>query len=196
MRTRLIAGTIAACMLLTAAPVVAQEDSPAPGTSAAPAASDGTDIVDLIPETIGGMIPEISVVRGSEHFDGLDAEDDLDAQQIASLEEFVSTLGASVEDMTSISAVTIDGEALSFMAGIQVEGADPQGLLTFYIETLITEMGEPYQELGEIGGKTATLIIDEAFEDGPPLYVYGSGSRVWLIVADENTVEELLASLP
>jgi len=102
MRTRLIAGTIAACMLLTAAPVVAQEDSPVPGTSAAPAPSDGTDIVDLIPETISGMIPEISVVRGSEHFDGLDPEDDLDAQQIASLEEFVTTLGASVEDMTSI----------------------------------------------------------------------------------------------
>jgi hypothetical protein len=196
MRTRLVVSTMAACMLLTAAPAVAQEDSPAPGTSTVPAASDDTDIVDLIPETIGGMIPEISIVRGSEHFDGLDLEDDLDAQQIASLEEFVSTLGASVEDMTSISAVTVEGEALSFMAGVQVEGADPEGLLTLYIETLITEMGQPYQELGEIGGKTATLIIDESLEDVPPLYVYGSGSRMWLIVADEDTVEELLVSLP
>ena len=183
-------------MLLSAAPVVAQDDSPVPETSAVPAASGDTDIVEFIPETIGGMIPEVTVVRGREHFDGLDPEDDFDAQQIASLDDFVSTLGAGVEDMTSVSAVTVDGEALSFMAGIQVAGADPEGMLTYYIETLIAEMGQPYQELGEIGGKTATLVIDESFEDDLPMYVYGSGPRVWLIVADEAIVEELLANLP
>jgi hypothetical protein len=195
-RPRLVAAAAAASLLLTATPVLAQEVSPSPVASAASSAAADADIFELLPEMIGGVPPETSVLRGMDHLDGLDPEDDGDAQEIASLESFVAPLGAGIEDMTSVSAVAVDGEALAFVAGIQVAGADPESLLAHYIETLIAEMGSPYQELGEIAGKTATLVVDEASEDQLPLYVYGSGPRVWLIVAGEATVEELLSQLP
>jgi hypothetical protein len=193
---RLLVSIAVAGLLLAPAPILAQDASPRPDAVARPSAAADVDIFELIPGTIGGLPPETSVVRGLEHFDGLDPEDELDAQQMASLQEFVATLGASIDDMTSISAVVVDGQSLSFVAGLQVAGAEPEALLTSYIETLIAEMGDPYQELGEIGGKTATLIIDGSFEDELPLYVYGSGPMVWLIVADEAVVEELLSQLP
>lgn len=196
MRVPLLAVTLAAGLVLVPASMLAQGTSPPPEVGPASPASTDVDIVELIPESIGGVPPEISILRGIDHLDGLDPEDELDAEEIASLQGFVATLGADIEDMTSVSAVAVDGEALFFVAGIQVAGADPETLLAHYIETLIAEMGDPYQELGEIGGRTATLVIDEATEDRLPLYVYGSGSTVWLIVAGEAIVAELLSQLP
>jgi hypothetical protein len=194
LRSRTLTFLAAATMTLSAAPVVAQDEAPSSAAPTAPVAL--VDIVDQLPTTLDGIAAETEVIRGLEHIDGFDPSVEADAEQIASLEEFVTSLGASVEDMTSASAVAIDGEELIFMAGIQVAGADPEAILESYIETLLGQMVEPSQELGEIGGKLAIRIVDQAFEDEQPVYVYGIGPVVWLLVASEPGIGELLEQLP
>jgi hypothetical protein len=187
-------GVLALALLLlsSVAPVGAQEASPT--ASASPTVS--LDMLASIPDTLAGLVPEVDIVRGAEHFDVFDLTIDADVAERAGIEAFLEALGAPVEDMTSVSAVAYDDDSFAFLAGLQIAGADQETLMQLYLTALIGSMISPYQELGEIGGKTATLVIDEGELDSAPVYVYGNGDTVWLIAAEEAVVEEVLRQLP
>jgi len=169
-------------LLATGSPAAAQDANP----TATATSGQAQDIADLLPVTLAGLVPEIEVIRGAENLDESDPF----------VESFLETLGVPVEAMTMVTAVADDGTSFAFLGGIQVAGADAETLLQLYLLSLMGSMTSPYQELGEIGGKTATMVMDGDEPNSAPLFVYANGDTVWLILAEQSVVEDVFEQLP
>ena len=202
---RVIRLVLAVAALAAPVPVSAQapeetsDPSPSGGSLAAPVASadpGDIDIGALMPAELGGVETDVMVERGDEHLDGLDADDPADARERADIERFLEATGATIEGLTTASAVAIVGDRALIVAAARVTGAEPAVLRDAYVALLSEAMEDAVVTPGELAGKEVTILTSGGMEGSEPVYVYAVADTVWLLAVPMDAAVALLAGLP
>lgn len=181
------------------APEGSSGPSPSDGSLASPAASIEPGVLDigaLMPAELGGVETDVMVERGDEHLDGLDADDPTDAQERADIERFLEATGATIEGLTTASAVAIVGDRALIVAAARVTGAEPGMLRDAYVALLSPAMEDAVVTTGQLAGKEVTILTSGGVEGSEPVYVYAVADTVWLLAVPMDAAVALLAGLP
>jgi hypothetical protein len=185
--------TLAGALLVSAAPVLAQDESAPPG-SAQPARPD---LYLDMPYYLGGFEPDISMTRGEEHFANLDSDSEADAQTRSELEQLLDDVGADIEDMVSGYALVSQEDFFSFVVAIRIDGVEPGSLLPAYLPTLYEDLVDPTGIAGNVGGKNVVVVSSVGTDDEyVALYIYDQGDTLWMIQGPDDVVEVALEDLP
>lgn len=185
---------LALAMALVASSVAAEvPDTPEPTQVPLMSASSRPDLYQEMPHSLGGFEPDVVMIRGREHFEGL-AQDD---PTRTALEGLLGTLGAEPDDMVSGYALVSGEGDFSFVVAIRIEGTTPGELLPAYLPILLGSLHEPTVRSGRGGGKEVTVVTSVGDDGGPvDLYVYDEGDTLWMIEGGPDVVEDTLADLP
>jgi len=177
------------------APTDAPTPTDAPAPTAAPSASAGADTPSgPAGFELGDSIRGTSVISGPDLVAGMDPNDPQQAKNIEDIEALLAATGGSLDRLTMLNAVAADGE--TFVGAIRVDRADAEIAKAAYVESMFNDLGEARVVEAELGGKSVTLVFDDAAPDRPPLVVYASGDTVWLISGTEEAAGTVLETIP
>jgi len=191
-----IAAVIALLLLLPASVVVAQDESPAPDPAAALA---GTDFEGVFPSELGGLPwDDLTVEVGAETQADFDPNDPEDAEELAETQALLERLGATVDDITTVSAsrTNEDFTDFTFVLAFRLAGVDADRLLEESLSAIDDDLEQPRQESGQVGGKDVVLVWDDGSPDAQPFHLYASGDTVWMVAAVEPVLTEAFEKLP
>jgi hypothetical protein len=190
----LITAVIALLLVLPASVVVAQDESPAPDPAVALA---GTDFEGVFPTELGGLPwDDLTVNVGAEHLS------DQDEDGLAETEALLESLGATIDDVTTVSASRIseDFNQFAFVVAFRVSGVDVDRLLEEFLRAFAADLSEPRQETGQVAGKDVVLLHDDAFTEATgeaqPFHFYLSEDTLWMVTAPEPELTEAFEKLP
>jgi type IV secretory pathway VirB10-like protein len=180
----------------------APTDPPAPTDAPAKPSSSETPTVSAEPDTptgpagfeLGDNIRGTSVISGPDLLAGMDPNDPQQANNIEDIEALLAATGGSLDRLTMLNAVAADGE--TFVGAIRVDRADAEIAKAAYVKSMFNDLGEARVVEAELGGKSVTLVFDDAAPDQPPLVVYASGDTVWLISGTEEAAGTVLETIP
>jgi len=195
-RRLLITAVTALMLVLPASMVIAQDESPAPDPVAALANSD---FVGIFPTELGGLPwDDLTVQLGAETLADLDPNDPDDAEELAETEALLERLGATIDDITAVSASRINEDVtdFTFVLAFRVSGVDADRLLEEILPSFDDDLEQPRQESGQVGGKDVVLLFDDASPDAQPFHLYASGDTVWMVAAVEPMLTEAFDKLP
>ncbi len=175
---------------------------PAPTDAPATPSSSETPTVSAEPDTptgpagfeLGDNIRGTSVISGPDLVAGMDPNDPQQAKNIEDIEALLAATGGSLDRLTMLNAVAADGE--TFVGAIRVDRADAEIAKAAYVKSMFNDLGEARVVEAELGGKSVTLVFDDAAPDQPPLVVYASGDTVWLISGTEEAAGTVLETIP
>ena len=161
----------------------ASEGPPGEGTSG------GARAEDLLPGTVGGQ--DLQVIRSGGLGGGF-----MDTRTTRALDKALKATGARIRDVTALIAAT-PADPQSVVTAFQIEGADASAFVDFAIEAIMAGMSSPKHttEPGEVAGKAVT-IVRPADPEAPDLHVYARDDVVWVVIAEEPDLSELLTALP
>ena len=194
-KRRLVFTSMTALLLVLPAGVaVAQDESPAPDPAMALA---GTDFEGVFPTELGGLPwDDITVQVGAE------GREDQDEEELAETEALMESLGATIDDVTTVSASRIseDFSEFTLVSAFQVAGVDAARLLEALVPEFAEDLEEPQQEDGQVAGKDVVIVYDAAddgfFGEAQPFHFYASGETVWIVSTPEPALTEAFEKLP
>jgi cyclophilin family peptidyl-prolyl cis-trans isomerase len=165
------------------------EPTPEPPTASELAASE---LEAMVPRDIAGLDLQGNTFTAEEILTGF-TEDEL----LAELTSIASANDAQVDQLSIATGSGSNGEqSVSIVAG-SIPGVPAEDIQDPMVQLLLggTEGAELTQET--IAGREVTAITG-APDAGPDsvVYVANSGDVVWLVIADDSSVEEVIAALP
>jgi hypothetical protein len=120
----------------------------------------------------------------------------MDRRTTRALDRALRATGTKVRDVTALVAAT-SGEPASVVTAFEIDGADASAFVDFAIEAVLA--GLPTRrhtiETSDVAGKSVT-IVRPAAPNVPDLHVFASADVVWVVIAEEPGLSELLAALP
>ena len=195
---------LALALPLVGAPVTAQDES------STDEGLEPGDIASTIPDAVAGNPVQAVVRRGEENFTMAafgEGQDPPDEEEIASIEEMLDAVGATIDDLTTVIWGASDDEDFAFVFGFQIEGVSEAVLEDTLVAMLEQDMASPQREPAELGGKQVLLIREAGEEDADSInvsqlegvdgtYVYIAGDDLWAILGSGELVDEILMLLP
>ena len=135
----------------------------------------------LFPETIGDQALTIQSMPGS----GLSS--DVESQQ--EIEALLATQGKTLDDVSLAYASPADYSVV--ISAFRIAGADAAALLQPLLDTEAQSQAMT-QTPGEVGGKS--VVIGKG--DAGTQYFYAKDDVIWIVMAEEPALTEVLAALP
>jgi hypothetical protein len=173
--------------------VVAQDESPAPDPAATLADSD---FAGIFPTELGGLPwDDLTVNVGQQNLQ------DQDEEERAEFEALIESLGATIDDVTSVTATRIseDFTEFTFSFALRVAGVDADRVLERFVPLFAGNMGQPTQETGQVAGKDVLLLTlppSQPEEEAQPFHFYASDDILWIVSAPEPQLTEAFEKLP
>ncbi|CAN5740706.1 hypothetical protein BH23CHL8_BH23CHL8_12910 [soil metagenome] len=169
--------------------------TPAVAATATPVGNQPGLELDLVPDELGGFPTEVTLTRGREHFDGLDADDPAAAATLAELAALLAATGRPVEDLTTALALVATEELFAFVVAFRIAGAPDGTLMPAYLPLLLDDLQVTRQESGQLAGHDVLVVYSDEGEGEVPLYIVAVGDTVWLFQGPEDVVIGALEGL-
>lgn len=170
-----------------------------PTPSASPGSGQPTGATELLagfPARIGGRPIHPIAWTGREWLTGYDADRPEDAAAIASVERFVRSLGATIDDLEVAFTLHARTWEMTAIMAIRVRGVRPAALVDAVIPFMFADVVTPKRSTVTVRGKRLIRVVDSALDGQYPQYIRVIGDTVWLIEAEGQALGSIVDALP
>jgi len=148
------------------------------------------DLAAMFPDTINGqaLAPQTYYLSDLLALFG-DSND-----MVQQIEAQLSTQGKTLEDVTGGQVQVPGTDPAASIAALRIRGADVAGFTDAMLPLISTSIENATMGTANVAGRDVRTITDPS--DGAVTYVLPSGEVIWLVVAQEPVLSEIIGALP
>jgi cyclophilin family peptidyl-prolyl cis-trans isomerase len=145
-------------------------------------------LADLLPDEVAGLTLQKDTYTTDEIFGGSD-----DATAIEELRAIAAEHGVDVDSLVGATAGAQDGEAFALLFASRLPGLDVTLIEAPLTRVLLGDTSSLASTKATVGGREATVLEQDS---GDLIHIFRSGDLLLVVLADPDSLEEVVAALP